>query len=405
MTPTFLKISVSTLALCVMAGSALAGGYGRGSANLDPLFEEGTYTSAGVAVTSPTRSVATANGVATSGVGATDFAETYATFGATVATDIYGGLRCAGSLAQPYGADANYGLSRIAIDANGALNTGPNTTSSSLSSLEYGATCAYRADVGPGKAYLIGGIFGQQLTYSERRGFSAGTIGVAAIDMEDTGFGYRFGVGYAIPEIALKASLVYRSEVDHRMEGTQEFQAPMPLVGKWGIFAEASTPQSVKLSLQSGVAEGWLVFGSVEWTDWSVIQRIDVRCIAANPGACGPGGFSPGGPGIDAYFSDGWNVNLGVGHKFNDMFSGSLSLTWDQGVSDNYLGAKRSSFTDTWTIAAGGAFNPNPNASLRAGLAYSMLTSGAETGLLGGKTLTYDSDYAISGGVSANFKF
>jgi long-chain fatty acid transport protein len=107
---------------------------------------------------------------------------------------------------------------------------------------------------------------------------------------------------------------------------------------------------------------------------------------------------------VDAFFNDGWTVNAGVGHKFNDLFSGSFSVTWDKGVSNDYLGAKRSSFSDTWTFALGGAFTPNAMSSLRAGLAYSILTAASETNFAG-SVINYDTDYAISGGVSANFKF
>jgi long-chain fatty acid transport protein len=393
MTSTFLKISVSALALSVMAGSALAGGYGRGSANIDTLFEEGTYTSSSMAVTSPTRSVATRNGIATSAAQGKEFAETYSNFGASVAFDVVGGVRCAGTFAQPYGADADYGTSRLALGAS-------QTTSSSLGSSEFGATCSYSMEVGPGKAYFIGGIYNQNLDYNEIRGFGAATI-----NMTDSGIGYRLGVGYTIPEVALKASLIYRSGVEHRMTGEQ-FIAAGPAAGTYNIYADASLPQSTKLSLQSGVAEGWLVFGSVEWTDWSSIQAINVKCAQGYAGLCAAGGNSPGNPSVDAYFSDGWNVNVGVGHKFNDMFSGSFSVSWDKGVSENFLGAKRSSFTDTWTFAVGGAFNPNPNASVRAGLAYSILTSGTEQGLAAGApVLGYKTQDAITGGVSANFKF
>ena len=309
------------------------------------------------------------------------------------AFDVVSGVRCAGTFAQPYGANADYGSSRLALGAS-------QTTSNALESAEFGASCAYSMEAGPGKVHFIGGVYYQSLDYNEIRGFGAATI-----DMKDSGVGYRLGLGYTIPEVALKASLVYRSGVDHRMQGTQ-FIAGGPAAGTYNIFADASLPQSVKLSLQTGVAEGWLVFGGVEWTDWSTIQSINVKCAQNYGPFCSAGGNSPGAPSVDAYFGDGWTVNAGVGHKFNDLFSGSFSISWDKGVSKNFLGAKRSSFTDTWTFAVGGAFNPNPNASLRAGLAYSILTSGAEQGLgVGAPVLGYDTDYAISGGVSANFKF
>ena len=39
------------------------------------------------------------------------------------------------------------------------------------------------------------------------------------------------------------------------------------------------------MKLQSGVAPGWLVFGSVKWTDWSVTEQllVNVPALGADP--------------------------------------------------------------------------------------------------------------------------
>jgi long-chain fatty acid transport protein len=337
-----------------------------------------------MAVTAPSRNVqstTTVGGVTTAatGAGAQKFTKTYATFGATGAVNLVGDLRCAGTYAQPFGADADYGSSRI------VLGTG-TTTSSSLKSNELGLSCGYGFDAGLGKVHVIGGVFHQSLDYSEIRGFGAATI-----NMDDASLGYRLGVGYTIPEYAVKASLMYRSSVEHRLTGIQTVGAT-----PFNVYANATTPQSVKLSVQSGIAPGWLAFGSVEWTDWSVLQQVEVRLTATGTPA-------PGAPTVDAFFKDGWTVTGGVGHKFNDLFSGSFSVTWDKGVSAQRAGLQ-SGFSDTWTFAAGAAFTPNENASIRAGLAYSMLTSASERNGAG-TLINLGTDHAISGGVSANVKF
>jgi long-chain fatty acid transport protein len=388
------------LAGAAFASAAQAGGYSRGSANLDPLLEEGTYFAASMAITAPSRNVesTTVGGVTTATTGATaqKFTKTYATFGATAATDIVGGVRCAGSFAQPYGADADYGNSRVLINAPGS----PIAQSNSLASSELGLTCGYGFDLGGGKLHVLGGAFYQSLDYVESRGaqVAPGVIlnGIATINMSDSAVGYRLGAAYTMPEIALKASLIYRSAVDHRMTGTQFIAPGLPGAGTYSVYADATLPQSVKLSLQSGIAPGWLAFGSVEWTDWSVLQQVSVR-LAAN------GAASPGSPTVDAFFKDGWTVNAGVGHKFNDLFSGSFSVTWDKGVSAQRAGLQ-SGFSDTWTFAAGAAFTPNENASIRAGLAYSLLSSASERNGAG-TLINLGSDQAISGGFSANVKF
>jgi long-chain fatty acid transport protein len=293
----FLKVSVSALALSVMAGSAVAGGYSRGSANFDPLFDEGTSVTSSFAVTAPNRGIdsfdpagatpltnASATITPDGNVGNV-FSENYVNFGATVATDIYAGARCAGSLAQPFGAKADYGFSRLSIGYS-------STTSSEMNTTEFGLTCSYGFAAGPGKLHVFGGVFYQDFNYDEARAFGYGSLAAGApgadLSMKDGSVGYRMGVGYTIPEFAIKGSLAYRSAVDHHAEGTLRRSLDLdpgpgfnllPLFIP--IYADASTPQSVKLSLQSGIAEGWLAFGSVEWTDWSVLQQVQVYTSAA----------------------------------------------------------------------------------------------------------------------------
>nr|MCU0831647.1 outer membrane protein transport protein [Rhizobiaceae bacterium] len=388
--------------------------YSRGSANLDPLLEEGTYFATTFAYVAPQRGVASYQAAPGApvidlsrvpnpggGTSADTFTEAYTTFSGTAALNLFGDLRCAATYAQPFGADADYGWTRLALIPT--LGGTASTTSSSLSSDELGLTCGYGFSAGPGKLHVIGGVFHQTINYDEARafGYDSTVTGARGADLSlsDDGIGYRLGVAYTMPEIALKASLMYRSEVDHRVEGvvrTDRIPGVGPIIP---AYADATLPQSVKLAVQSGIAPGWLAFGSVEWTDWSVLQQV--RVFAAN-GAPLP-------LTVDAFFKDGWTVNAGIGHKFSDLVSGSFSVTWDSGVSDVFNGATRSAFTDTWTFALGAAITPNENATIRAGLAYSILTAGSETGFNAtggdGNVRNYGTDYSIGGGISASLKF
>lgn len=404
-----LKTLVAVMATSVaLASAAQAGGYGRGSANLDPLLEDGTQVSTSFTIVAPDRGMSSVQragtaaavpanlitptpGLAAAGAtgnAAAKFSETYTVFGATAAMDVVGPARCAGTFAQPYGAHADYGWTRIMSGVS-------NTTSSEMSSMEFGLTCSYRAEVGKGNLYVLGGVFHQSIDYNEARAFGFGSVlNGGDISMDDGSFGYRAGLGYTIPEIALKTSLVYRSAVDVGLEGI--VRNPAFPGNSVTAFANATTPQSVKLSVQSGVAPGWLVFGSVEWTDWSVLQQVQVF---ANPGQLAAGAAPIAGVTVDAFFRDGWTVTGGVAHKFNDKFSALASLTWDRGTSTG-----RSSYSDTTTISAGGAFSFTENASIRGGLAYSIMDSVTEVNTAG-HTIHYGRDNAIGGGLSLNIKF
>lgn len=436
MTSKFLKISVSALALCALAGSAMAGGYSRGAANLDPLLGDNTTFTGSAGYVAPTRKYTSVNGVATTGAAAGNFAANYFSIGATASFKMNDSLRCAASFAQPFGADSNYGSAQILAGLG-------STTSASLATTELGATCSYGMEAGPGMAFVLGGVFSQSATYQETKGTMAGANlvnGIAGINLEDSALGYRLGVGYAIPEVALKASLMYRSAVSHSFTGVQFLSGTAAtgavlgtvgltpaqygalavgnpaqratfaalnaqiggLTGTYDTFAKATTPQSVKLAFQTGIAEGTLMFGSVEWTDWSVLQQVKV--LGSGTGTAAAAGLfkgvaTPGAPTIDAFFRDGWTANLGFGRKFTEQFSGALSYTWDSGVSTG-----RSGFGTNQTISLAGVYNVNENTSFRGGVAYSILGAATEVNT-SGQRVFYGQSSALAGGLSFTGKF
>lgn len=398
---TVLKISALALAGSVAASAALAAGYSRGEANLNPLFEGPAPSFAtSFAYVAPNRGYATINGTDASAFTAPDgtnasnkFTESYITMAGTVAVSPLNNVRCAGSFANPFGAKADFGWSQLVSGIG-------TKTSSSLESTEIGLTCGYGMDAGPGRFTAFVGGFVQSVEYNEARafGFDSFATGVQGgdISLSDSSAGFRGGVAYTIPEIAFKAVLSYRSEVDHTVEGNVR-NAAFP-GGSVTSFADVSTPQSVKLAVQSGIAEGWLAFGSVEWTDWSVVQQVQVY---ANAGQLGATDVAIAGVTVDAFFNDTYKVNVGVGHKFNDMLSGTLSVTWDQSSSKDQ---GISDFSDTWTVAAGASFQASESVSIRGGVAYSLLKGTTATSTTGAVT-TFEDDSSIAAGLSMVGKF
>src|SRR6185312_1347224 len=53
------------------------------------------------------------------------------------------------------------------------------------------------------------------------------------------------------------------------------------LNSEFAALGKGNLPQSVEVKLQSGIAPGWLAFGSVKWTDWSVQKELLV--LTDNP--------------------------------------------------------------------------------------------------------------------------
>jgi long-chain fatty acid transport protein len=147
----------------------------------------------------------------------------------------------------------------------------------------------------------------------------------------------------------------------------------------------------VELKLQSGIAPGWLAFGSIKWVDWSVLQSIPF-CPTGTASCTTTSALRL--TSLDLLYRDGWTVSAGIGHKFNDQWSGGAGITWDRGTTTGL-----SAQTDTWTLSGGVSYTPTQNIELRFGGAVGVLTSGSiHTAVNPEDGRTYDNGYTANFG-------
>ena len=444
------RAALALAATAALTTAAQAGGFSRGSANLEGLYAGNDGTDpvtgyAGVTYVAPGRSgdiTVDINGTLIDS-GNQEFSEDFAVPFASVGLRLTDAARCVGSYAEPYGAASSY---------TGAATF--SVSEQSIDTYELGLTCSYGFKAGRGMAYAIGGVFHEDLRYQQARDFrvldaltmgaiTTGATDFSRIDVDSTDIGYRLGLAYEIPEIALRASLLYRSETTHDVEGqftdtpfqfifgaraqglanaaadlvTAASQPGVPadvaagllaqaqqlglaaqeqlaLAGAAGMtqtagaFGTATLPRSLELNFQTGVNPRTLVFGSAKWTDWSVVQRIDLNdTISGNP-------FTD----FEGFFRDGYTVTLGVGRKITEELSGSLAATWDRGVGTGF-----DTFSDTYTLAGGFAYDLNDLVNVRAGGALIYFTEAEQT--QGDFLVQSDGEfgYALSGSLSIKF--
>ena len=264
---------------------------------------------------------------------------------------------------------------------------------------DWGLTCAGTVNAGEkGKLHFIGGVSYQKAEYKLVR--AAGPLGQSITEVEDNGVGWRAGLAYEIPEYALRASLIYNSQINYNMTGTLGVTA---LPGNVPVFGSISLPQSVELRAQSGVAPGWLAFGWIRWTDWSVTDNMPI-CAVGTPVCTQALAVS----GLTLLFRDTWTVTGGAAHQFSDTFTLAGTITFDQGASQGFT-----SQTDTWLFGLSGVVTPNENVILRFGGRVGVLTSGAlSTSVLPGGipnpvgyTATFGNDLVYILSASATGKF
>lgn len=204
----------------VLNNGAWAGGLERGGYNIDLLFDPSPFafesTTTYVAPQRKLKNVQdtrAADGLGADGIGGgtttADETEGYWAPRIGIKGAIGDSADCMFDYSQPWGAHANPG--RNWVGAN-------NNTETKIESDNYAATCSYRFDMGPGQLRLIGGAFYQEVSgFKERLVAPASASlgnGIGRLDLAGHGWGWRTGIAYEIPEYALRASLVYNSEVN-----------------------------------------------------------------------------------------------------------------------------------------------------------------------------------------------
>lgn len=361
---------ISVIGATLISTSAMAGGFSRGTADTDILFEDGQIVSrAGVTYVSPQREFETVGGAPADltpfgGV----YSDSYVVPSAAFKLQVSEMLSCAGTAAQAYGGNSSYAA--ILPTTTSLGNQGQDFTI-----MEYGGTCALGFDTGMGRFSLIGGGFVEVVDFEQ-----IVDLGGNLLTLDSSAGGYRVGVAYEKKEIALRVQAMYRSGTTHEPDG---------MYLAFPVTASAEFPQSFEIKAQSGIAPGWLAFGSVKWTDWSVFDTLSVTV--------GPAPTDT----LDYYWQDGWTVTGGIGHAFTDKVSGAASVTWDRGVSTGL-----DLYTDTWTFAGGITVNDSLGGELRLGGAVSILTSGEQSTVAGAAydaTVGNDLLYAVSAGYKLSF--
>ena len=225
------------------------------------------------------------------------------------------------------------------------------------------------------------------------------------------------GIAYQIPEIALKASLTYRSEIEHSVnikESAIPSANPVPsiinnpaLAGKPATGStDITTPQSVNLDLQTGIMANTVAFANVRWVNWKDFA-IRPYAFGVASGVAGPSLGQPNGFDLIAYTDDQISATVGVGRKLNDKWAGNVSVGWDSGAGNpiSTLGPTEG----YWNVGLGAQFSPTPQTFIAGGVKYFWLgdadaQSGAQFNTPN-SVAKFEDNHAIAYGLKMGYKF
>lgn len=235
---------------------------------------------------------------------------------------------------------------------------------------------------------IYGGPVAQRIEADTKlRGLAYGpATGYTSTSNPDMDYGWIAGLSFSKPEIALKAALTYRSEIDHDITIAETY----PLLGirtraaaiEAGASSaqadalafraanrtsnyEVTTPKSVNFDFQTGVNPTTLATAKVRWVPWgdfAITPPLYNEASKLNP-AYGPDGLN-----LVDYEDDQWQVELGLAKRLAPALAVSGTVGWDSGAGDpttslgpidGYysvgLGAKYN-VTENWAVSAGGKY-------------------------------------------------
>ncbi|WP_352258582.1 outer membrane protein transport protein [Psychrobacter sp. TB55-MNA-CIBAN-0194] len=225
---------------------------------------------------------------------------------------------------------------------------------------------------------IYGGPVAQRIQAETKlRGLAYGPAsGYTSTSNPDMDYGYIAGIAYSKPEIALKAALTYRSEIEHNVDIAESY----PLVAIRAIAAgataeqatalsnrasnyEITTPKSVNFDFQTGINPTTLATAKVRWVPWSDFVITPPLYNDTSKISYGPDGLN-----LVEYTDDQWMVELGLAKRVAPALAISGTVGWDSGAGDpttslgpveGYysvgLGAKYN-FTENWAVSAGGKY-------------------------------------------------
>ena len=387
------NLSVAMILATVPMTGAFAAAMDRSGQSVSAFLQPGNYAEAGLMVLDPNVSGKDNNGVNTG-----DMASSYHSASAAVKIQATDNISVGLLFDQPFGAKAQYETGDNAFsNANGG--TSAEVTTENLTLLVgFQPNANWNFYAGPVWQQAKGEV------HLRSKGI-AGAYSIFGLDSYDAtmknedAWGWAAGLAYQIPEIALKTSLTYRSEIKHKLHAKESLQtnyagqqATINALSSLGEITEVTTPQSVNLDFQTGIMADTVAFANVRWVNWDG--------FSITPYAFGR---IASGKTLVEYSKDQWTINAGVGRKFSEKWAANVSVGWDSGAGNpvTTLGP-----TDGyWSLGLGAQFSPATNYFVQGGIKYFWLGNAQGMTASSDNVGQFKDNHAIGYALKFGYKF
>ena len=378
------------------SASVFAAGLDRSGQSISAFLQPGNYAEAGISVLDPT-----VKGKDNNGNKVEDMGDDYYFPSAAIKVQATDKISLGLIYDQPFGADAAYGTETQSFSETHPLSKITEGTSVEVKTENLTALLGYQLN--ENWNFYAGPVWQTVEANIKLRGAAYKNTGYnIKLDTEEA-YGWLAGFAYQIPEIALKAAITYRSEISHDAKSTETSNLPLAAMqmpagplkdfyaskGFKQSIVNATTPQSVNIDFQTGIAANTLAFANIRWVHWDQ--------FTVSPEMLGELGQD-----LISYSDDQWSATVGLGHKFNSKWSGTAAVGYDSGAGNpvTTLGPTEG----YWSVGLGGQYSPAENYFIQAGVKYFWLGDAqAQTG--GIVKGSFEDNHAIGYGMKIGYRF
>ena len=363
-----MKYMTAGAALLLTTTAATAGGIDRSGQFIGVLFEEGgatgSYAQLSFGTVSPDANSGVSTGGGAPGLPTGDPLQDYNSIGLAFKTEFNDQWSAALIFDEPFGTDVEY--------TSGAFTGGQ----AYIDSTAITAVLRYRID----DNYSVhGGVRAQEI------GGRVETGDGLLRGESDYDYGFLLGAAYERPEIALRVALTYNSEIDNDLSGTLGDPATPTVRANIPDFTVTS-PESLNLEFQTGIAEDTLLFGTIRHVRWDGYNLTAAGIPFAN------------------FTGNTTSYTVGIGRRLTDDLSVFATIGFeDDGVTPSTTALAP---TTGYTSIGIGASYTIDQLEISGGVTYVDLGEQLVEILgTGGSTFDFDDNEAIGVGLRVGYNF